>query len=207
MRTNRLKVHISKDWCFIAFSLFFIILVSSCRNRVMAASDKLNQGTTTAVVDESVQDSTSDRIIYSPNGDIVYEEGIDIIEPVDTNEIYIVIENMPMFPGGSDALLDYLSKNVRYPEECRKDSIEGRVIISFVVERDGRITDTEVNKSVNKLFDAEALRVVRAMPKWTPGRHRGVPVRVYYRIPVNFRLENSKNPVEWIDYDESDPVE
>ena len=101
----------------------------------------------------------------------------------------------------------YLSKNVRYPEECSKDSIEGRVIISFVVERDGRITDTEVYKSVNKLFDAEALRVVRAMPKWTPGRHRGVPVRVYYRIPVNFRLENSKNPVEWIDYDESDPVE
>lgn len=120
MRTNRLKVHISKDWCFIAFSLFFIILVSSSRNRVMAASDKLNQGTTTAVVDESVQDSTSDRIIYSPNGDIVYEEGIGIIEPVDTNEIYIVIENMPMFPGGSDALLDYLSKNVntrdRYPD-------------------------------------------------------------------------------------------
>lgn len=126
MRTNILKVHISKDWCFIAFSLFFIILVSSCRNRVMAASDKLNQSTTTALVVESVQDSTSDRIIYSPNGDIVYEEGIDIIEPVDTNEIYIVIENMPMFPGGSDALLDYLSKNVRYPEECRKDSIEGR---------------------------------------------------------------------------------
>lgn len=207
MRTNRLKVHISKDWCFIAFSLFFIILVSSCRNRVMAASDKLNQGTTTAVVDESVQDSTSDRIIYSPNGDIVDEEGIYIVEPLDTNEIYIVVENMPMFPGGSDALLDYLSKNVRYPEECLKDSIEGRVIISFVVERDGRITDTEVYKSVNKLFDAEALRVVRAMPKWTPGRHRGVPVRVYYRIPVNFRLENSKNPVEWIDYDESDPVE
>lgn len=203
MRTNSLKVHISKDWCFIAFSLFFIILVSSCRNRVMAASDKLNQSTTTAVVVESVKDSTT----YSPNGDIVYEEGIDIIEPIDTNEIYIVVENMPMFPGGSDALLDYLSKNVRYPEECLKDSIEGRVIISFVVERDGRITDTEVYKSVNKLFDAEALRVVRAMPKWTPGRHRGVPVRVYYRIPVNFRLENSKNPVEWINYDESDPVE
>lgn len=203
MRTNSLKVHISKDWCFIAFSLFFIILVSSCRNRVMAASDKLNQSTTTAVVVESVKDSTT----YSPNGDIVYEEGIDIIEPIDTNEIYIVVENMPMFPGGSDALLDYLSKNVRYPEECLKDSIEGRVIISFVVERDGRITDTEVYKSVNKLFDAEALRVVRAMPKWTPGRHRGVPVRVYYRIPVNFRLGNSKNPVEWINYDESDPVE
>lgn len=116
MRTNSLKVHISKDWCFIAFSLFFIILVSSFRNRVMAASDKLNQGTTTAVVDESVQDSTSDRIIYSPNGDIVDEEGIYIVEPLDTNEIYIVVENMPMFPGGSDALLDYLSKNVRYPK-------------------------------------------------------------------------------------------
>ena len=74
MRTNRLKVHISKDWCFIAFSLFFIILVSSCRNRVMAASDNLDQSTPTAAVDESVQDNTSDRIIYSPDVDIVDEE-------------------------------------------------------------------------------------------------------------------------------------
>lgn len=207
MRTNRLKVHISKDWCFIAFSLFFIILVSSFRNRVMAASDKLNQGTTTAVVDESVQDSTSDRIIYSPDGDIVYEEGVSIIEPVDTNAIYIVVEDMPEFPGGSSALLDYLNKNVRYPEACLKDSIQGRVIIFFVVERDGSISNAEVIKRVHKQLDDEALRVVKAMPRWNPGRHRGVVLRVRTGIPVNFRLENSKNPVEWIDYDESDPVE
>ena len=111
-----MKVHISKDWCFIAFSLFFIILVSSCRNRVMAASDKLNQSTTTALVVESVQDSTSDRIIYSPDGDIVDEEGIYIIEPLDTNAIYIVVEDMPEFPGGRSALLDYLNKNCRCPQ-------------------------------------------------------------------------------------------
>lgn len=191
MRTNSLKDHISKDWCFIAFSLFFIILVSSCRNRVMAASDKLNQSTTTALVVESVQDSTSDRIIYSPNGDIVYEEGIDIIEPVDTNEIYIVVEEEPEFPGGIQALADYLRDNIKYPEACRKDSIQGRVFIRFVVEKDGSISGAKVLKGVHELLDAEAMRVISAMPKWKPGKLSGKTVRVQYVIPVNFSLDGS----------------
>ena len=180
------------------------MLMSSCHNRVKATSDNLNQSTTTAEVEESVQDVTSDRIIYSPNDDIVDEEGAYIDEPLDTNAVYIVVEDMPEFPGGTSAILDYLSKNVRYPEACLKDSIQGRVIIYFVVERDGRISNAEVIKSVHEQLDAEALRVVRAMPKWNPGRQRGVALRVRYGIPVNFRLEDFKIPVEWIDYDEAE---
>ena len=203
---NRINI----AWCYIyiAISLFFIMQMSSCRNRVRAASDNLNQSTTIAAVDESYQEKNSNRIYYAPNGDILDdEEGIYIIEPIDTNEIFIVSEYMPMFPGGSDSLLDYLSKNVRYPEACFKDSIQGRVIVSFVVERDGSLSNVEVVRYAHELLDAEALRVVKTMPKWTPGRQRGVTVRVQYRIPVNFRLEDFKKPVEWIDYDEADPVE
>lgn len=203
-----MKKRINIAWRYITISLFFIMLMSSCRNRVKSASDNLNQSTTIAAVDESYQEKNSNRIYYAPNGDIVDdEEGIYIIEPIDTNEIFIVSEYMPMFPGGSDSLLDYLSKNVRYPEACLKDSIQGRVIVSFVVERDGSLSNVEVVRYAHELLDAEALRVVKAMPKWTPGRQRGVTVRVQYRIPVNFRLEDFKKPVEWIDYDEADPVE
>ena len=179
----------------------------------MASSNNLNQSITTAAVHESDQDVVSNRIIYSPNGDIVDEEGIFIDEPLDTNAVYIVVEDMPEFPGGASAILDYLSKNVRYPEACRKDSIQGRVIIFFVVERDGSISNAEVIKSVHEQLDAEALRVVRAMPKWKPGRQCGVALRVRYGIPVNFRLDGSgyvpvsRRTAEIIEIVEEDPVE
>lgn len=191
MRTNRIIVLTSKGRYYIVFCFFCIMLMTFCRNRVMAASDKLNQSTTTALVVESVQYSTSDRIIYSPNGDIVYEEGIDIIEPVDTNEIYIVVEEDPEFPGGIQALADYLRDNIKYPEACRKDSIQGRVFIRFVVEKDGSISGAKVLKGVHELLDAEAMKVISAMPKWKPGKLSGKTVRVQYVIPVNFSLDGS----------------
>ena len=131
----------------------------------------------------------SDRIVYAPNGDIVDVEGIYI--PADTNDIYMVVEDPPEFPGGLQALSDYLRDNIKYPEACRKDSIQGRVIISFVVEKDGSISSAEVIKSVHEQLDAEALRVISAMPKWKPGKQRGKVVRVEYAIPVKYRLDGS----------------
>ena len=191
MRTNRIIVLTSKGRYYIVFCFFCIMLMTSCRNRVKAASDKLDQSTPAAAVDESVQDSKSDRIIYSPNGDLVDEEGISIIEPVDTNEIYIVVEEEPEFPGGIQALADYLRDNIKYPEACRKDSIQGRVIIRFVVEKDGSISGAKVLKGVHELLDAETMRVISAMPKWKPGKQRGKEMRVQYAIPVNFSLDGS----------------
>ena len=131
----------------------------------------------------------SDRIVYAPNGDIVDVEGIYI--PADTNDIYMVVEDPPEFPGGLQALSDYLRDNIKYPEACRKDSIQGRVIISFVVEKDGSISSAEVIKSVHEQLDAEALRVISAMPKWKPGKQRGKVVRVEYAIPIKYRLDGS----------------
>ena len=116
-------------------------------------------------------------------------EGIYI--PADTNDIYMVVEDPPEFPGGLQALSDYLRDNIKYPEACRKDSIQGRVIISFVVEKDGSISSAEVIKSVHEQLDAEALRVISAMPKWKPGKQRGKVVRVEYAIPIKYRLDGS----------------
>ena len=104
-----------------------------------------------------------------------------------------VVEQQPSFPGGQQALLDFLRENTKYPEQAEKDSIEGRVVLSFVVETDGSITDTKVVRSVHPLLDAEALRVANLMPKWEPGYQNGAPVRVRYNLPVTFKLDNSSS--------------
>ena len=88
--------------------------------------------------------------------------------------------------------MEYLTKNVKYPEEAHKKGVQGRVIASFVVEEDGSITNANIAKSVDPLLDAEALRVVNAMPNWTPGMQRGKAVRVKYTIPINFMLQSKK---------------
>ena len=96
-------------------------------------------------------------------------------------------EVMPSFPGGQKALTEYLAKNVQYPME--ETCGQGRVIVSFFVEKDGRITEANVVRSLSSALDEEALRVVNAMPKWRPGKQNGVCVRVKYTLPVTFRLQ------------------
>lgn len=99
------------------------------------------------------------------------------------------IEQMPLFPGGQKALFDYLAENVRYPGDCGDTCVQGRVIVSFVVERDGRITEAKVVKSVYQSLDEEALRVVSGMPKWAPGKLNGEAIRTKYVIPITFKVE------------------
>lgn len=99
-----------------------------------------------------------------------------------------VVEQMPEFPGGQEAMMKYLSESVKYPKEASKDGIQGRVVVQFVVEKDGSISEVEVIKKVNEHLDAEAIRVVNAMPKWKPGKQKGEPVRVKFTLPVTFRL-------------------
>ncbi|MDE6002902.1 MAG: energy transducer TonB, partial [Prevotella sp.] len=102
---------------------------------------------------------------------------------------YDVIEQMPQFPGGQAAMRQFLSENLRYPEEAFTNNVQGRVIVNFFVDKDGSVTDARVVHSSNPLLDAEALRVVSSMPNWTPGMQKGKPVRVRYTVPVSFRLE------------------
>ena len=105
-----------------------------------------------------------------------------------------VVEQMPQFPGGPAALMEFLSKNVKYPQEAYKNGIQGRVIVTFVVNKDGSISDAKVVKSVDPQLDEEALRVVHSMPNWIPGRQNGEPVNVKYTVPITFKLQGDAKP-------------
>jgi len=104
-------------------------------------------------------------------------------------KVFDVVEQMPSFPGGQSALLQYLSSNIKYPVVAEENGVQGRVIVTFVVEKDGSITDVRVVKSVDPSLDKEAQRVVKSMPKWIPGKQNGSAVRVKYTVPVTFRLQ------------------
>ena len=108
---------------------------------------------------------------------------------VEETKVFDVVEEMPQFPGGQAALLEYLAKNIKYPVVAEENGVQGRVIVTFVVERDGSITDVRVVKSVDPSLDKEAARVVKSMPKWQPGKQNGSAVRVKYTVPVTFRLQ------------------
>lgn len=104
-------------------------------------------------------------------------------------QVFDVVEQMPEYPGGMSALLEYLMQNVKYPEDAEKQKIEGKVMASFVVETDGSISEIKVLKPVYPSLDAEAVRVVQGMSNWTPGKQRGECVRVRYTLPIMFRLK------------------
>lgn len=108
---------------------------------------------------------------------------------VEEQKVFDVVEQMPSFPGGTGALFEYLSKHIKYPVVAEENGIQGRVIVTFVVERDGSVTDVRVAKSVDPSLDKEAVRVVSGMPRWIPGKQNGSAVRVKYTVPVTFRLQ------------------
>jgi len=104
-------------------------------------------------------------------------------------KVFDVVEQMPSFPGGQSALMEYLHDHVKYPVVAQENGVQGRVVVSFIVERDGSITDVRVVRSVDPSLDREAARVVSSMPRWTPGKQNGSAVRVKYNVPVSFRLQ------------------
>ena len=110
-------------------------------------------------------------------------------ESAEERQIFMVVESMPEFPGGEGALHQYLAENIKYPQMAKESGIQGRVFVTFVVERDGRVTDVKVIRGIGGGCDEEAIRVVQGMPKWTPGKQRGKPVRVQFNLPVKFTLQ------------------
>lgn len=106
-----------------------------------------------------------------------------------STKVYYEVDEMPSFPGGLNGLMTFRAQNMVYPVTAQENGVQGRVTVSFVVETDGSITDVEVARSVDPFLDREAMRIVKAMPKWTPGKKDGKPVRVKYTVPVVFRLQ------------------
>ena len=105
-------------------------------------------------------------------------------------KIFEAVEQQASFPGGQSALMKWLSSNLRYPELAQQNNVQGKVIVKFTVEKDGSITNPTVVRGVDKELDKEAIRVVRKMPKWSPGKNNGAAVRSYFTLPVTFKLQN-----------------
>ena len=127
------------------------------------------------------------------NGEILKAKEV-IAEPEppkheEENKVFDIVEQQPLFPGGPAALLKYLSEHTKYPVVAQENGVQGRVTVQFVVEKDGSISDVHVLRGVDPSLDKEAVRVVKSMPRWTPGKQNGITVRVNYRVPVLFRLQ------------------
>lgn len=127
------------------------------------------------------------------NGEVLKAKEV-IAEPEppkheEENKVFDIVEQQPLFPGGPAALLKYLSEHTKYPVVAQENGVQGRVTVQFVVEKDGSISDVHVLRGVDPSLDKEAVRVVKSMPRWTPGKQNGINVRVNYRVPVLFRLQ------------------
>jgi protein TonB len=154
-----------------------------------------NQVKDQADLDEKVavgtkdQEGTKDRTDVAIRNDIAVNTNESEEKKEVANKVFDVVEQMPSFPGGNEALMKFLQENVKYPVVAQENGVQGRVVVSFVVERDGSITDVKVVRSVDPSLDKEATRVVKSMPRWIPGKQNGAAVRVKYNVPVSFRLQ------------------
>ena len=117
-----------------------------------------------------------------------HKEEIIVEEKKETNEVFKVVEQQPQFPGGIEALYKFLNDHIRYPEQAAQNNIQGRVTVQFVVERDGSIGEVKVVRGRDPDLDKEAVRVVKSLPNFIPGKNNGQAVRVWYTLPINFRL-------------------
>lgn len=142
-----------------------------------------------AAVGAETHEGSDSRIVEAVRNDVAVATPPPAPKEEVTQKIFEVVEQMPSFPGGDAALLSWLKDNLRYPVVAQENGVQGRVIVSFVVERDGSITDVQVARSKDPSLDKEAVRVVKSMPKWNPGKQNGSTVRVKYNLPVNFRLQ------------------
>lgn len=160
---------------------------------VIAPDELVSPDTEVATVDEilSTRDQISIATVLSGN-----EEGVDIADLPNHEviveaepEVFQIVEQMPSFPGGDTEMLRYIGENIKYPVVAQETGIQGQVVIRFVVTATGAIDDAQVIRSLDPSCDREAMRVVKSMPKWTPGRQNGKNVAVYFTLPVRFRLK------------------
>ena len=140
-----------------------------------------------AIVEDEVE-IEEDKKVEMEDTDSDEDEFVPEVEEEDDEDFFMVVENMPEFPGGNLGLMQYIIKNVRYPPIAKEYNITGKVYVRFIVEKSGSVTNVTVARGVDKNLDAEAVRVVKSLPKYKPGKKRGEPVRVMFTIPINFTL-------------------
>lgn len=140
------------------------------------------------IVEDDVEVEEIEMIDTEADAETIVEE-FEVVEEVVEEEIFTIVESMPEFPGGGqEALFKYLQKEMKYPQVAKENGIQGTVFVNFVVGKDGKIRDVKILRGVNKMLDDEAIRVVKAMPSWKPGKQRGKAVSVSYNLPIKFTL-------------------
>ena len=164
-----------------------IVDADQVKNEVMDMDTQKEDNTARGVVTQEGSDDADkfravqeQVVVKEPEPEVKHKE----------EEIFVAVEQQAEFPGGQAALMKWLSQNVRYPETAQQNDVQGRVIVKFVVEKDGSIGTATILKGVDKDLDREALRVVKKMPRWQPGKNNGVAVRSYFNLPVVFKLQN-----------------
>lgn len=180
-KTKSPALTLAKYFLILPLSFLFVMANS------IYAGQNVDKTAETQFADESAEVLPQPIIEYS-----------DLPEPppekkkTDADEVFVVVEEQPQFPGGIEAMMQFLKENIHYPKEAHEKGIQGRVIVNFVIMKDGSIDTVNVVRGVDPLLDAEAVRVVEAMPKWEPGMQRGQAVKVRYTLPIVFRLNESK---------------
>lgn len=165
-----------------------IVEADKVKNEVMDMEAQKEDNTARGVVTQEGSDD-ADKFKAVHEQVVVKEPEPEVVKHKE-EEIFIAVEQPAEFPGGDVALMKWLSNNIRYPESAQQNDIQGRVIVKFVVEKDGSIGQVTIAKGVDKDLDREAIRVVKKMPKWQAGKNNGVAVRSYFTLPVTFRLQN-----------------
>jgi TonB family protein len=176
--------------------VMMIIVLMMTTFEVIACShcEKVESQSQKQVRVNPVKEGPQDPVIrgYAHNLPLIIDpdkEAEYLAERKDTINAYDVVEQMPCFPGGQGKLVEFIEENMQYPKECAEKGIYGRVIVAFVVERSGQLSNIRVVKSVHRALDKEALRIVNLMPRWIPGKQNGVAVRVKYLIPIRFSVK------------------
>lgn len=149
------------------------------------------QTTVIEIVEDDMEIEDEIEIDVEADQETVVEEYIPVEDDDEEEEeaqIFTVVESMPGFPGGETAMKRYLAENIQYPQMARESGIQGRVFVTFVVEKDGNVTDVRVLRGIGGGCDEEAIRVIKNMPRWDPGKQRGKPVRVQFNMPIMFKL-------------------
>ena len=161
-----------------------IVDAEEVKNEIMDQEAQQEDNTARGIVTQEGQDD-ADKF------QAVIEQ-VQVVEPTPepkVEQVFTAVEQMPEFPGGQQALMKFLSSNIRYPQMALANDIQGRVVVKFVVEKDGSVSDVQVVRGVDKDLDKEAVRVVKSMPKWQPGKNNGQAVRCYFNLPVTFKIQ------------------
>ena len=165
-----------------------IVDADKVKNEVMDMETQKEDNTARGVVNQEGADD-ADKFKAVQEQVIVKEPEPEVVKH-EPEKIFVAVEQPAEFPGGAAAMMEWLSNNIRYPESAQQNGISGRVVVKFVVEKDGSIGSPSIVKGVDRDLDQEALRVVKRMPKWQPGKNNGQAVRSYFNLPVTFRLQN-----------------